>query len=162
MADSAVASDKPAVWAWFAAGGFILIGLLLILSTYGKAVPVGYRWGAVAVWALLTLAVGLIDSKLHPTKDSRAVDIWTIAHGFAGVVFGLWFVPFWLIAALTVLWEVFEYLVPGFGEKEIMINRAIDVGIALALWATVVLVVMLVQGGVSFPLAPPFHVPSLT
>ena len=159
MADAAAAGTKPSLGAWVAAGIFILAGVLLISLTHGAALPAWLRWGAVAVWAALTGVLLWIDVSLDPATDSRPVDIWTIAHGFAGIVFGIWFVPIWLIVALTVLWEVFEAVTRGFGDKEVIINRIIDVGIAIALWATVVLVVMLVQQGTSFPLFPPFHVP---
>lgn len=159
MANTAAAGTRPTLWSLVAAGLFVLIGGLLISLTHGDALPAWLRWGAVAVWAVLTGVVILIDAKLHPTTDSRPVDIWTIAHGFAGIVFGIWFVPLWLIVALTVLWEVFEAVTSGIGDKEVIINRVIDVGIAIALWAAVILVTVLVQQGTSFPLFPPFHIP---
>jgi hypothetical protein len=159
MADAAVARTRPTVWSLVAAGLFVLVGALLISSTYGTALPAWLRWGAVLVWAVLTGVVVLIDAKLDPTTDSRPVDIWTIAHGFAGIVFGIWFVPIWLIVTLTVLWEVFEAVTSGIGDEEVIINRVVDVGIAITLWAAVILVTMLVQQGTSFPLFPPFHAP---
>lgn len=49
---------------------------------------------------------------------------------------GLWHVPFPIVAGATALWEVFEISVPGYGDHEINLNRAVDIGVAWTGWAT--------------------------
>jgi len=50
------------------------------------------------------------------------------------------------------LWEVFEFAVKGFGEKEEIRNRLVDMGVALGAWILVVIPVMIFTGA-PFPLA---------
>jgi hypothetical protein len=54
----------------------------------------------------------------------------------------LWGIPFPVVAVITVLWEVFEYVFHGIGEGESFDNRVVDVGIAWVGW-------ILFAGGVS-------------
>jgi hypothetical protein len=67
------------------------------------------------------------------STDKTAVDFpWSIVHFLAGWMFFFLGAPFWLVAILTVAWEVFEMFANGFGENEINANRLFDIGLALA------------------------------
>jgi hypothetical protein len=57
-------------------------------------------------------------------------------HCSAGVVMGLWQVPFPVMVGFTVLWEGVEMSVPGFGDHEINANRLTDILLAWAGWFT--------------------------
>ena len=46
-------------------------------------------------------------------RDHTPFDLWSIVHAGAGIVFGLWSVPFPLVAVFTIAWEYFEWKVPG-------------------------------------------------
>lgn len=71
-----------------------------------------------------------------PKWDSYPVDPWwTPIHTMTGVVMGLWQVPFPLVAAATLGWEVVEIAAPGFGDHEINANRPTDIGVAWVGWA---------------------------
>lgn len=121
-------------------------GFALFWFTHGLVIEPWLRWSATAVWVALTLALGLLDfvahAKLPGSLDTVPVDRWTISHGLAGLIFGIWYLPLWVMLLLVILWEVFEMKVVGFGEKEDMANRAVDVLIAVVGWLVVVLVAM--------------------
>lgn len=60
--------------------------------------------------------------------DHVPFDRWTWIHTSAGALLGLWSVPFLLVVVpITIGWEFFERYVPGFGEKETLVNRVVDV-----------------------------------
>lgn len=71
-----------------------------------------------------------------PNRDTRAVDLWTIAHTMAGVVMGAWALPFSLVLIYTVAWEFFEKYTRGIGDEERLDNRIVDVVVALMGWIT--------------------------
>jgi hypothetical protein len=47
---------------------------------------------------------------------------------------------------ITIGWEFFEKYVPGFGEKEILANRAVDVVGAWVGWLALAALVTLIEG----------------
>jgi len=83
---------------------------------------------------------------LPPDRDSSAFDLWTIAHTIAGLVMGAWALPGLLVLVYTIAWEVFEFEVPGFGDKEIMLNRVVDVAVACVGWLVVAGFIALATG----------------
>jgi len=83
---------------------------------------------------------------LPPDRDSTAFDLWTIAHTTAGLVMGAWALPGPLVLLYTIGWEVFEFNVPGFGDKEIMLNRVVDVAVACVGWLVVAGLVAIATG----------------
>ncbi len=94
---------------------------------------------ALGVWVGTQLALEhfkVVTDDQSSHNDASPVDpYWTPIHTFTGVVMGLWHVPFPVVAAATLLWEVVEIVAPGFGDKEINANRMTDIGVAWAGWA---------------------------
>jgi hypothetical protein len=126
----------------------------LMLLTHGNAVALGIRWVVTGLWAVAAIILGIRDFLTDSGSDDRdvtAFDRWTFIHAGGGLVFGVWFLPLWVVLVITVGWEVFEWLVPGFGDKEIFLNRVVDVGSALVCWLLVVIIAM-VSAGAAFPL----------
>ncbi len=103
----------------------------------------------ISIGAVIYVAV-LILNDANFSHDTSAFDLWTIAHFSAGVILGLWLVPFWVVAAATILWEVFEYITTGIGDRETMSNRLVDIGVAWLGWAGFALLVTS-QVHLSFP-----------
>jgi hypothetical protein len=127
--------------------------VVLLVFTHGSVTPLWLRWAVTGVWAVATVILGIRDLVLTADPqglDSKPVDRWTFIHGSAGIVFGIWYTPLWVVLLVTVGWEVFEALVPGFGDKEIFLNRLFDVVSAVAAWFVVVLIIMVT--GAPFPL----------
>jgi hypothetical protein len=125
----------------------LVAGSALFYFTYGLVVRPPLRWTVSVLWVVLTLALGLYDYAF-PTMgsgkniDTTPFDRWTVAHAGAGLAFGVWYLPLWVAVVLTVAWEIFEMKVVGFGDKESLFNRAVDVGIALFGWLLIVVVAM--------------------
>lgn len=147
---------------WYSWVGLVVmlgLGVLLFTLTNSQVVTPWLRWTVTILWVIVTLAFGIHDfivgSGSGGNKDDRPIDYWTISHGGAGLFFGVWFIPLVYVLVLVILWEVFEWLAPGFGEKEIFLNRAVDVGIAVGLWLVVVVIVMITSGA-PFPLIAPY------
>lgn len=131
---------------WVFLGLALAGGFALFWFTHGLVLKPWVRWGLSILWVALTLGLGVLDfvahAKLPGSLDTVPVDRWTISHGLAGLVFGIWYLPVWVMLVLVILWEVFEMKVVGFGEKEDMRNRAVDVLVAVFGWLLVVLVAM--------------------
>lgn len=145
-------------YSWLLLLVVLALGTLLVIFTHEPAVGDAARWIVTGVWAAVTLAMGLYDFIISPgtgtesgTIDRQPFDRWTISHGGAGLVFGVWFVPLVWLLVLVFAWEVFEKFVPGFGTEETLWNRAVDIGIAVVLWFVVVGIVMAVESA-SFPI----------
>jgi hypothetical protein len=132
----------------------------IILMTHSSVVSLWLRWAITGVFIVLALVFGIIDkvTKDDGTRDATPFDKWTIVHTLAGVVFGAWYVPIIYVLILVFLWECFEFSVTGFGETEVILNRVVDMGVAVAGWLAVVFVVMAVEGS-PFPLAAPVAAP---
>lgn len=146
-------------YSWLCLFVFLAAGVAVVLATYARVFPPWVRWGITGGWLLLTLGLGIADFLLHVKSgpiDTKPIDRWTLSHGGAGLVFGAWYLPLFFVLLLTVLWEVFEFTVRGFGDQEIIANRIVDVGIALVLWLLVVLVAMATHGS-GFPLIAPYR-----
>lgn len=128
----------------------------LILMTQGSVVAPWLRWGVTGVWLVATIILGIIDFKKtnDPSRDATPLDRWTIIHTGAGVVFGLWSVPLLYVLIAVIFWECFEFAVAGFGDQEVILNRVVDVVVALLGWLVVVLVAMVITRA-PFPLATP-------
>ncbi|HEX9436160.1 MAG TPA: hypothetical protein VGA16_03250 [Candidatus Limnocylindria bacterium] len=138
------ASPKIPWFGWVGLAIFVVGGLLLAFFTHRDVVSAGVRWAVTGAWVLVTVALGLYDFFGVGSRggagegiDVRPVDRWTIAHTGAGLVFGVWFLPFVVVLPLVVLWEVFESLPTGFGQGEIITNRLVDIGVALVGWIAV-------------------------
>jgi hypothetical protein len=150
-------SNNPGIpwYSWIALVIMLGLGALVFYLTNGLVVASWLRWCVTIVWLVVIVSFGIHDfvigSDSGGAKDDKPFDYWTIAHGGAGLVFGLWYMPLVFVLLLTICWEIFEWLVPGFGEKEVFLNRAVDVGIAVVLWFLVVIVAMLTTGA-PFPL----------
>src|SRR5262249_48734010 len=101
-------------------------------------------WEWVSRGAIFLIAAGIVFGSLKRASDRRhrgipdnrpgIFDPWTIVHTTAGFFMGVWGVPFPLVAIFTIGWEIFEYLVPGFGDTELIANRAMDVAVAWVGW----------------------------
>lgn len=140
-------------YSWLLLIAMLALGTLLVVFTHEPVVAALPRWIVTGIWALFTLALGLYDFVIEPDSegiDEQPFDRWSISHGGAGVVFGIWFLPLVWTLLLVVAWEVFEALVPPFGTEETWWNRTVDVGIAVVPWLVVVLIVMAVESA-SFP-----------
>jgi hypothetical protein len=86
-----------------------------------------------------------------PAGDRKLMDPWwSTIHTSTGVVLGLWLIPFPVVAILTILWEVVEISVPGFGDEEINGNRMFDILLAWTGWL-VAATIIAVGSGVSMP-----------
>ena len=97
---------------------------------------------AFLIWVGMGVALILREKRMAARgealdRDTTAFDLWTIPHTWAGVVFGIFGLSFPFVAGLTILWEVFEWLVPGFGETESLSNRVVDVAVAWGAWLLV-------------------------
>jgi hypothetical protein len=136
---------------------FIVIALAIIipLSRAGRNDPAWLRvvqiYGTAA--ALSFLAYRAINDfgteqggRQAEQGDRKPLDWWSIVHASAGVVMGLWQVPFPVMASFTIVWEVFEMSVPGFGDQEINANRINDIVLAWAGWITFAGMVSLATG----------------
>ena len=100
----------------------------IILMTHSSVVSLWLRWAITGVFIVLALVFGIIDkvTKDDGTRDATPFDKWTIVHTLAGVVFGAWYVPIIYVLILVFFWECFEFSVTGFGETEVILNRAVD------------------------------------
>lgn len=136
--------------------GFIVVLAVIVVAivlTHGSVVALGPRWIVTGPWIAVTLALGIRDLVMGDATglDDRPIDRWTAIHASAGLVFGLWYVPLVFVLVFTIGWEVFEAIAPGFGDKEIFLNRLMDVVSAVVVWFVTVLVIMLVAHA-PFPL----------
>jgi hypothetical protein len=121
-------------------------GLAVFIFTHGKVIPPFWRWLITGTWIALTLGLGLYDFVAMAGKpgetDASPLDRWTFSHAGAGVVFGVWYLPFVWLVAFTVVWEIFEIKVKGFGESEIVKNRVVDIAIAWIGWLAIIALMM--------------------
>jgi hypothetical protein len=148
-------SDAPSTGGIIAAIVFWVVAIVLVLVSVPLTnIP---TW----VWVLrialvvigVALAIGLIlreryrkNQGLTEDRDTTPVDLWTIAHTTAGLVMGAWSVAGLLVAIFTIGWEIFEYTVPGFGDKETFANRVVDVAVAWIGWILVAGIVAAATG----------------
>jgi hypothetical protein len=109
-------------------------------------------------WAGFGFMLIKMDDFLN--NDSTAFDLWTIPHAWAGVVFGTWVIPLPLVLALTIAWEFFEHGVKGFGDKEILSNRVVDVAVAIFMWIIVTGVIVQVVSVPGQPVDMPWLLPT--
>ena len=136
---------------WILFGLFVAVGFVLFYFLHRNGVPAVVRWTVTGLWVLVTLLLGSADLEGDPIGlrkllqglfqgkiDSGAVDRWTISHTGAGLVFGVWLLPLLLVVPLVVAWEMFEWAVPGFGENESILNRVVDVSVAVLGWLLVI------------------------
>jgi hypothetical protein len=145
-------------YSWIGLVAMLGVGYLIFSLTNSHVVTAWLRWGITILWIAITLGLGIYDfiaAKDSASRDDTPFDRWTISHGGAGIVFGLWYLPLVFVLILTIAWEFFEKFVPGFGDREIILNRVVDVGIATILWLVVVVITMLVSGS-PFPLVEPY------
>ena len=154
MADT----ERKIPWySWIILGFHLIWNVGIILMTKSDVVNSTLRWGVTIAFLALTLALGVYDffiAKDSATRDDTPFDKWTISHTLAGFVFGVWYLPLVFVLITVIWWEAFEFSVTGFGEKEVILNRVVDMGVALAGWLVVVVIAMLISGA-DFPLASP-------
>jgi RHS repeat-associated protein len=130
--------DNPPKSTLAKAAGLFIAAIALSVLTLSPAPG----WLAASLIGTAALVIGgaslLYAEKAHPEmvkhRDHTPFDVWSIVHGGAGIVFGLFSVPFPLVAVFTVAWEYFEWKVPGLGESEQLENRTTDVAVAWAGW----------------------------
>jgi hypothetical protein len=123
--------------------------------THRPLAPLSIRWMITGVFLALTAIFGIIDFVIAQDpggRDDTPLDRWTIVHCLAGVVFGIWVVPLFYVLVVIIVWECFEFSVEGFGDQEVIMNRVVDVGVAVAGWLIVVLT-LIATSHVSFPIA---------
>jgi hypothetical protein len=118
---------------------FWSIAILLSFLTTPLGDVAAWIWALrlIAIAAGVAIAIVLIARDKDIQRDSTPFDYWTIAHTMAGVVMGAWSIPFPLVVIFTIAWEIFEYVVPGFGDTEIFSNRVVDIAVAWAGWIIV-------------------------
>jgi hypothetical protein len=131
----------------YLAGAFALI----YATTTAHAHPLWFtvsRYVVSAGWLVLVggrlIAEGTV-SRVPPGQVARwdrqiADPWWTTIHTVTGFVLGLWLVPFVVVAAVTIGWELVEISVPGFGDEEINGNRLTDISVAWLGWLAAVCV----------------------
>lgn len=127
-------------WIWF--GVFMGLAALLVRAT--TPATTGLTFVAKLLQSYLPMVEimllanfgfkDLVNTPKAGSIDSKALDRWSIVHGLAGVVMGLFGVAFPVVVGLTVLWEVFEMTVHGFGDTEVNSNRITDILVALGGW----------------------------
>jgi hypothetical protein len=130
---------------WYSWLAFVLTLAVYVVVWYfvhGTVVAEWLRWAVTGLWVAATLVLGVLDKVKGGAGpvDKGPFDLWTISHSGAGLVLGVWYVPLVFVLFFTITWEIFEILVPGFGENEVWSNRATDVGSALFFWLVVVLI----------------------
>lgn len=157
MADT----ERKIPWySWIILGFHLIWNVGIILMTHGNVVNSTLRWVVTIAFLVFTAALGAYDffiAKDSATRDDTPFDKWTISHTLAGVVFGVWYLPLLFVLITVLWWEAFEFSVTGFGEKEVILNRAVDMGVAIVGWLVVVVFAMLITGA-DFPLANPVSV----
>jgi hypothetical protein len=154
---SIVADRKIPWYSWLILAFHLVWNVGIIWMTKGEVVHAGLRWTATIVFIVATLGLGIYDffiNKDSEGRDATPFDRWTIIHTLAGVVFGLWYVPLVFVVITVLWWEAFEFSVTGFGETEVILNRVVDMGVALAGWLVIVLIALAVTGA-DFPFANP-------
>ena len=117
---------------------FAVVALVALVLTMRLDVPALVwilRFVVLALAGAFAIYLGLRDLGGKATDlDHTAFDRWSIVHTSAGVVMGLFSIPFLLVLVLTVAWEIFEIVAPGFGEDEVPLNRLTDILVAWAGW----------------------------
>ena len=153
-----MADDEKIPWySWLILAFHLIWNFLIIWMTKAEVFSDTLRWGVTIAFILATAGFGAYDhffDKDTEGRDQKPCDKWTIIHTLAGVVFGLWYVPLVYVVITVLWWEVFEATVKGFGDKEVILNRVVDMGVALGGWLLMV-VAALIFLGASFPLANP-------
>ena len=155
-----MADEAPSKIPWYSyliLIGHLIISATLVLLTHGSALSLGVRWAITGPFFALVLGFGFYDhlAKIDESKiDAKPVDRWTIPHTLAGVVFAAWYVPIVYVLMLVFLWECFEFSVKGFGDKEVVLNRVVDMGVAVGGWLITVAIIMGATHA-GFPLATP-------
>jgi hypothetical protein len=133
---------------WLLAGLFLVSAFVLVYLT-AKSNLSEPQWHRITRYGFTVALIVLVVTRLilegtvskplpgYPPKwDRQLVDPWwTTIHTSTGIVLGFWLSPFLVVVGLTVLWELLEITVPGFGDEEINGNRLIDVAVALAGWS---------------------------
>jgi hypothetical protein len=118
----------------------------LFWYNHGLIIKPWMRWTVTSLWVVITIALAIMDffkvGVPGSPIDKPPVDRWTLSHCGSGLVFGGWYLPIWVLFALTIGWEIFEINVRGFGENEEMINRIVDVSVAVVCWLFVVMTAM--------------------
>ncbi len=139
--------------------GFLLLSLMTFDPKVGTAAWV-IRIAGTVVWVAFAAYLGyrdIVQKQGNGPQDIDHVpfDRWSWVHASAGAMLGFWSVPLVLVAAITIGWEFFEKYVPGFGEKETLANRVVDV---LGAWLGWVLLALLIATLENDPV--PFVLPS--
>ena len=143
MVAAAETTETKIPWyGWIGLAVFIAGGLTIAILTNRPVVNDVVKWVVTGAWVLVTIGLGLYDffgwgGGGGEGIDKQPIDRWSIPHGGAGLVFGVWFIPLIWVVLLIVLWEVFESLPTGFGQGEIITNRLADIGLALVGWLLV-------------------------
>ncbi|GAA0908405.1 hypothetical protein [Virgisporangium aurantiacum] len=132
---------------WVLAGCYLAIAAAVVLVTTGTGgegpcwltlVRWGFTAGLVLLVAVRIVLEGTVSKPVAgepPPWDRQIVDPWwTTIHTLTGVVLGFWLTPYFVAAVVTVLWEVLEISVPGFGDDEVNGNRIADNAVAWLGW----------------------------
>jgi hypothetical protein len=146
--------EKIHWWSWLILALHLLWSFTIIWLTKAEVFGAKVRWGAAIALGLGAAGLGAYDHFINKDTDNRdkgKFDPWTVVHTLAGVVFGLWYVPFIYVLITVFWWELFEFTVKGFGDKEVIINRGVDMGVAIVGW----LIVVGIFGGAGVPLVTP-------
>jgi hypothetical protein len=117
-----------------------LLGVLTVLAGTGTILLVLVRGRLlVPVWMIVAIAVPWAGFSIWLRirrqglgREGRYVDWWSIPHAVAGVLFALVQIEGVVVAAVAIGWELIEI---GTRVREHPVNRAIDVGLAVAGWA---------------------------
>jgi hypothetical protein len=129
-------SSKVGLVTFWAVGGLVSIPLFGHELLWTQALVLTAV--AAVIGGLVILVVdGLKIPFFASTRDSQPIDWYTLAHTMVGVFLGAWFMPIWWVLILTIGWEIFEAVAPGFGEAETMGNRIVDVAVACFGWVMV-------------------------
>ena len=146
MTNKAKVMDEPSKGGVIGACIFWGVAGVLSLLTISVFHLAGWEWlfrgvmvvaGAGIVYFSLRHESSLKRRGLTAARIPKIIDSWTFVHTTAGLVMGALGIPFPLVALFTAGWELYEYLVPGFGDTELMANRIVDIAVAWVGWIIV-------------------------
>lgn len=117
---------------------FLVTGAVFVFSSRLQNEPDSITTVRIVVTIIWGAVLAGLELWAHG-GDKTAVDYWTIGHAMTGVVLGVWGPPGLLVLILTVGWEIIEKA--GFSPDEVIPNLLVDIGVAIAGWFIVSLII---------------------
>lgn len=117
---------------------FLVTGAVFVFSSRLQNEPGSITTVRIVVTIIWGAVLAGLELWAHG-GDKTLVDYWTIGHAMTGVVLGVWGPPGLLVLILTVGWEIIEKA--GFSPDEVIPNLLMDIGVAIAGWFVVSLII---------------------